>query len=207
MPQLLQAKDRGRMHIGPGVLTSFPVLSAHIGQIAAHEAQIQVYSALVLGAMLGPSRTAGLTMYNALSGATQKRATLTAVAEVVLDKGDLREFQKIEKKQASSRGMRNAVVHGIWAGTDKHPDRLLRIDPKEQLSNYAKFGTHPMRDGADRNLRLWIWTEKDFETVERAVAEVAKSLVRFMGQIENKYPQTVDAALKAAIALAGHRET
>lgn len=195
------------MHVGPGVLTNFPVLSAYLGRIAAHEAQIQVYSALVLGAMLGPSRTAGLTMYNALSGATQKRATLAAVAEVVLDKGDLRGFQNIEKKQASSREMRNNVVHGIWGSTDKHPDRLLRIDAKEQLSNYAKFGTHPMRDGADRNLRLWIWTEKDFATVEQAASDVATSLVRFMSQIENKYPQTTDAALKAAIALAGRQGT
>lgn len=202
MPQPF--KLSGRIHVGPGSLNNFPKIAARIGMIAAHEEQIQLYMTLVLAAMLGHGRSAGLTMFNALSGSTQRRSVIDAIAVDVLDPQDHKAFEAITKKMTTSRKNRNSVVHGIWAVTDGHFDKLLRIDPSDQISHYVKTGVHPMRDGIRDGLKFWHWAEKDFIDVEKLCSEISDELIAFMLKIDNKYQQTPDAALRQAASQVLH---
>src|SRR3989442_889088 len=115
----------GRVTWGMESLKERPNLATHIGIIAGMSQHMEVAIGRVLGAILGTEAEVAVAMYFSLTGDAAKREVLETAARTKLSDELFAEFTVLLKSLKGPRGMRNDVVHGIWAVADERPDSLI----------------------------------------------------------------------------------
>src|SRR5262249_16805919 len=113
-------------------LSKFPELAAHIGRVATLWTLVEVQLGQLLGTLLGADAENATTMYLALRG--NRQAAMNAVARKVLNDEEVAEYTKLMKKVRETEGMRNDVVHAIWAIDHMKPGALLWLDPAKHVA-------------------------------------------------------------------------
>ena len=187
VPEVKKVNGAPPWTMGLGFMAQRPALSAIIGRCLISWPQFDLQMAILLSALLESKSPAAVAVFLKLRRATNRIKSITAAAEMILDKEDLELLGAILKVAQSAEAERNALAHGYFGWTDILPDAVLWAEAEDNvrflIDIFAiKPGTHEPKDRNEWTRlasRLYVYRERDLEDVYKQIAETINCVSMF----------------------------
>jgi hypothetical protein len=148
-------------------------------RVIAIWAEIESDAAVILSRMLKADISAGVAMYQALTGGQSRKAAFMAAAEASLKDWQLLLLRAVLNASKPSRNTRNHFAHHIWATAKELPDALLLMPPSVRLDRHLKIRegpADPRPDGAADHYdfsNIYVYRQADLDQAVEAALDAA----------------------------------
>lgn len=183
MPQPLR-KKYGLLQLlrGPPALLSRPSLAVGIACVATAWGSVERGMEMLLLTMLGIDARIGHAMYRALTGSAAQRAAFDAVAKYKLTPEEQVDLTDIWQEFKVCGGMRNDIVHGVWASYSDFGDALILLDMDAQLTALASWEALDAKGDDDANAALsagrhMLYKARDFDEAQARMNKLVQSML------------------------------
>lgn len=144
---------------GPFIVLNRPELAPYILGVISAWSHTELALARILANCLHAESSAAVHMYLSLSGATQRRDVLRAVAERSLPANEALLFTLMMKAIKPVRERRNDFAHGLWSISDELPDALLWEHANNNIEDYERG----LKQSGAQQDKIIVYRKSDFE--------------------------------------------
>ncbi len=134
MPNPLRRKVKYLLE--PLKLLERPNLAAHVAVIASLWTKVEIELGKLIIFVSGNPKE-GAATFNALKSAGSRGDVIRAIAQLRLDKDEIKQLEDLLKEYRRIAGERNDIIHNLWGISDDMPEALLRVNAEEIISNLA----------------------------------------------------------------------
>ena len=127
------------INFDPSVVIKHPTLAALALEVIGTASQGEANFARLVSALTHGKSKPVLDYYLSLKNDAPKAAVVEALAASTLEPARLELFRAVAKYHQSTILPRQPIAHGIWADTDKLPDALLLINPRDLMANLGRM--------------------------------------------------------------------
>jgi hypothetical protein len=128
-----------------------PILAALIGSIIAEFANVEMVMAVAFATLLQVDTPIGIGILDAITGKTQKRNQIMAVAKAKIKDVDL--LARLDKALSNLGHLgdrRDKIAHGKWSTCDFYADKLLWQQNTLGVHGYELYGEKELRELLNR---------------------------------------------------------
>ncbi len=183
MPNPLRRKVKYLLE--PLKLLERPNLAAHVAVIASLWTKVEIELGKLIIFVSGNPKE-GAATFNALKSAGSRGDVIRAIAQLRLDKDEIKQLEDLLKEYRRIAGERNDIIHNLWGISDDMPEALLRVNAEEIISNLAhvvasfyRGGTPPQAAFREKRPIPVVYKGKDFIETEKRITSLVSKIHQF----------------------------